>query len=141
VVSRNGNFVVASFSFYQDGAPLCLGRRFNASGGPQDEFQVNSYTTSQQYFPAVALDASGASSWSERRRRSGRSGVGVFGQRFNASGVPSGGRVPDQLLHDGRPLARGDPDKNGNFIVAWAAAARRRLPLASSANANARAFP
>ena len=56
-----GNFVVVWGSQAQDGSSYGIfGQRFNASGsklGP--EFPVNTYTTSDQRYPSVAVDADG----------------------------------------------------------------------------------
>ena len=54
------------------------------------EFQVNSYTTGYQGFPAVASDENGnfVVAWSSGQDGSG---FGVFGQRFSAAGLPQGG--------------------------------------------------
>ena len=54
------------------------------------EFQVNTYTTSYQYFPAVAADADGdfVVVW-ESYRQDG-SGFGVFGQRYTSAGAAVG---------------------------------------------------
>src|SRR3989442_1175714 len=61
-----GNFVVVwqSGNYYgggQDGSALGIfGRRFDSSGAPLGtEFQANTYTTGNQFFPAVASDADG----------------------------------------------------------------------------------
>jgi hypothetical protein len=53
-----GNFVAVWESRYQDGSRSgVFGQRYASNGAPQGtEFQVNTYTTSLQYSPAVAAD-------------------------------------------------------------------------------------
>src|SRR3972149_653080 len=56
-----GNFVVVWNSSPQDGSNSgVFGQRYDDSGNALgSEFQVNSYTTSNQFFPSVASDANG----------------------------------------------------------------------------------
>ncbi len=57
-----GNFVVVWQSVGQDGSGYygIFGQRFDSLGTPQGgEFQVNSYTTSYQFAPAITSDADG----------------------------------------------------------------------------------
>jgi hypothetical protein len=118
----NGNFVVVWLSDGQDGSSYGIfGQRFDASGAPQgSEFQVNSYTTNGQSVPAVAADASGnfVVVW----QGSGQDGsnYGIFGQRFNASGVAQGTefRVNSYTTNDQRPPSVA-ADASGNFVVIW----------------------
>jgi hypothetical protein len=98
-----------------------LGQRFDATGvrlGP--EFQVNSYTTGKQQRPSVAASASGdfVVAWESFGQDGGR--YGVFGQRFNASGVPQGTefRANTSTVDDQMAPTVG-MDKKGGFVVAW----------------------
>lgn len=82
----SGNFVVVWDSWLQDGASYgVIGQRFDSTGvRVGGEFQVNSYTTSNQDSPAVAADGTGNfvvvwESWDQ----DGFDG-GVFGQRLAA---------------------------------------------------------
>ena len=85
-VDASGNFVVVWHSSLQDAAGGVFGQRFDSAGAPVGgEFQINSYTTSQQEYPAVAAEASGNfvvvwDSWGQ----DGFDG-GVFGQRLPAA--------------------------------------------------------
>jgi len=119
----NGNFVVVWGSFRQDASFSwgVFGQRFNAAGLPQGgDFQVNSYTTSYQRYPTVASDANGnfVVVW----QSDGQDGStwGVFGQRFNADGLPQGGEFQVNSYTTDRqsyPAVASDPD--GNFVVVW----------------------
>ena len=87
-VDGAGNFVVVWDSRGQDGSlGGVFAQRFDSAGAAVgSEFQVNSYTTGYQYWPAVAAAAPGdfVVVW----RSSGQDGssLGVFGQRFDAAG-------------------------------------------------------
>ena len=79
-----GNFVVVWRSAGQDGSSWgVFGRAFDSTGMPTcPDFQVNTYTTSYQYRPSVAMDEAGnfVVVW-ESGGQDGSS-IGVFGQRF-----------------------------------------------------------
>ncbi len=123
----NGQFVVAWQS-----APTLLGTGFNvfgrlfdsngaASGG---EFQVSTYTGSNQTMPAAAADADGDFVVAWTSSAADGSGIGnVFMQRFSSSGARVGtdfkvnsfsGSTPDNEV---KPAAAMDAD--GDFVVAW----------------------
>ncbi|MBI3450233.1 MAG: hypothetical protein HY049_15130 [Acidobacteria bacterium] len=83
-MSPAGAFVVAWQSYMQDGSSNgVFAQRFDASGVPAgSEFQVNTYTTNYQSFPAVALRSTGdfVVTWGSYFQ-DGDSG-GIFAQRF-----------------------------------------------------------
>jgi hypothetical protein len=84
--SAAGDFVIVWHSDLQDGADTgVFARRFASSGAAQaQEFQVNSYTSANQFLAAVDLSASGdfVIAW-----QSDQDGdfAGVFAQRFAAA--------------------------------------------------------
>ena len=97
-----------------------FGQRFAADGSPVGgEFQVNSYTTGNQFAYAVACAADGrfAVSWDES---GDGSGFGVFGQRYDATGVPDG---PEFLVNQAtaaeQAMSSVASDRRGKFVVAW----------------------
>jgi hypothetical protein len=108
-----------------------FGQRYDAAGNPAGaEFLVNTYTTSSQYRPRVAMDDAGnfVVVWSSN----GQDGsfAGVFGQRFAASGAPQASefRVNTYTTgyqsgsqYSGLGVARAP---NGEFIVVWDDSAR-----------------
>jgi hypothetical protein len=121
--SANG-FVVVWASLGQDGSSNGIfGQRFDASGARQGaEFQVNSYTTGRQFRPAVASDAGGnfVVAWDSDGPDDE---VGVFGQRFAASGSRLGGEFQVNSHTTGY---QGGPDvtvgATGDFLVVWTGA-------------------
>jgi len=117
-----GNFVVVWRSFTQDGSDFGIfGQRYdsggNAAGG---EFQVNTYTTSQQYDLAVATDGTGnvVVVWTSDEQDGG--GAGVFGQRYDSAGNALGAEFPvnGHATSDQRFSAVA-ADAAGNFVAAW----------------------
>jgi hypothetical protein len=117
-----GNFVVVWCS--TDGTfsgKGIFGQRYAASGallGP--EFRVNTFTTAEQRYPAVAFGGSGnfVVVWTSF----GQDGfdTGVFGRRFAGSGAPLG---PEFRVNSYTTLSQSHPaiaaDSGGNFVVVW----------------------
>ena len=117
-----GNFVVVWRGGGQDGSGSGIfGQRFDAAGAQAGgEFQVNSYTTLDQYSPAVASDDDGNFLVVWKRFANLGSEANIFGQRFAVGGAPAGGEFQINSSTTGypnRPAAAADGQ--GNFIVAW----------------------
>ncbi len=102
-VDADGDFVVVWQSLGQDGSSYgVFGLRYDSGGMAQGgEFQVNTYTTSSQFGPAVAADADGdfVVAWES----SGQDGstFGIFGQRFQSivpPPIPTTSRAAAALL-------------------------------------------
>jgi hypothetical protein len=115
-----GNFVVVWHDTTRDGNGFGIfGRRFSAAGTPLGgDFQVNSYTTGNQWVPRVAsrTDGSFVVVWFGQDGSAG----GVFGRRFDAAGLAEGAEfqintftTADQSVTD---VAL---DASGNFVVVW----------------------
>src|SRR4029077_6014783 len=95
----NGRFIVARTRVPSPEESDVVARRYAADGSPVGiEFQVNTYATGWQRFPAVAADAVGdfVVVWEDAGTytsyRDGSSSA-VFGQRFDSSGS----RVGDEF--------------------------------------------
>ena len=119
---REGNFVVAWTSSLQDGDSYGIfARRFDASGaGIGEEFAVNTYTTSSQNLPAVAMNDSGEFVIVWRSFVPGQLHDWILGQRYDASGMAVGAELS---AHGNFTFSRAWPDvamaENGSFVVVW----------------------
>ena len=84
------------------------------------EFQVNSYTTNLQTSPAPASDGSGNFVVLWQSNGQDGSALGVFGQRFNATGDAQGSEFQvnsyTTSFQFGPSVAS---DANGDFVVVW----------------------
>src|SRR5262245_50183707 len=84
------------------------------------EFQVNTYTTNLQAYTQSAIDADGdfVIVWASRNQDGDE--LGIFGQRYNAAGVPQGIEFQVNSITTARqhnPAVAMDAD--GDFVVAW----------------------
>jgi len=121
-LASGGSFVIAWASTSQDGDGIGVyAKRYNASGVAQgSEFRVNTFTSGDQTNPSVATDSTGnfVIIW-ESQGQDG-SGKGIYGQRYNSSGVAQGSEFlvntftsSDQAY----PFVTRAPA--GNFVVVW----------------------
>ncbi|WP_374498923.1 DUF4347 domain-containing protein [Zoogloea sp.] len=120
-MDASGNFIIAWQSFGQDGNNEGIyAKRYNSSGVVQgSEFHVSTYTTSNQDLPVVAMDTSGnfVIVWESAQDGSGN---GIYGQRYNSSGVAQGGEfrinttTADQQQNPAVTMLAG-----GGFVVTW----------------------
>ena len=98
-----------------------FGQRYASSGTPTGpEFRVNTYTFGLQDHPSVALDSSGNFMLVWQSVPQDGSDHGVYGQRYTASGAPSGSefRVNTYTTYvQQRPSVV--TDSSGNFVVVW----------------------
>ncbi len=122
-VHHGGDFVVVWASEGQDGSESGIyGRRFDASGTPRGgEFRANTYTTGIQFAPSVAVDGDGdfVVVW-ESRYQDG-SGLGVYAQRYNASGEPQGDEFRvNTYVSESQRHATVAMEPDGDFVVVWA---------------------
>jgi len=127
-MDADGDFVVVWQSNGSGGTDTVFysiqGQRFNAAGTAQgSQFQVNTYTTDNQFFPRVALDADGdfAVVWhSYGSGGTDTSSTSVQGQRFNAAGTAQGSQFQ---VNTYTTTAQAFPavamDADGDFVVAW----------------------
>jgi hypothetical protein len=127
-MDSDGDFVVVWYSY---GSPAddssfnsVQGRRFSAAGSPLGpEFQVNTYTTGNQQWPAVAMDAEGnfVVAWTSFGSDNGdASGYSVQAQRFAADGTPQGGNFLVNTFtvdHQGWPAVAMGPE--GEALIVW----------------------
>jgi hypothetical protein len=116
-----GGMAVVWQSIGQDGDGVGIfARRYDSSGLPGSELQVNTYTTSGQLQSTVASDAAGnfVVAWSSYLEDGSLSGI--LGRRFNASGVAQGGEFVVNSYTTGVQIyPAAAADAAGDFVVAW----------------------
>ncbi|MCK4773977.1 MAG: hypothetical protein KAT30_04305, partial [Candidatus Krumholzibacteria bacterium] len=121
-MDSTSNFVVVWQSFLQDGNLWGVyGQRYdNAGAKVGSEFLVNTYTTSMQFYPKVAMSPTGefVVVWISDGQDTG--GYGVYGQRYDNAGAMAGSefRVNTTVAN-----AQTYPDvamnADGKFVVVW----------------------
>src|SRR5262249_16287046 len=96
-------------------------RRFSSSGAPlSGDFRVNTYTTGDQRSPAAAPLPGGGFVVVWQSAGQDGSGLGLFGQRYDAAGTPLGGEFEVNTYTTGDqsdPAVVGGP--GGSFVVTW----------------------
>jgi cysteine-rich repeat protein len=123
--ATDGDFVVVWTSVEQDGNLRgVFGQRYTSTGTALgSEFQVNTYTTSFQYAPAVAVTADGhfVVAWTSYSQDG--DAHGVFGQRYTSTGAGLGSEfqvntytTSSQYEDRGVAVAA---DADGDFVVVW----------------------
>jgi len=117
-----GNFVIAWQSFSQDGSSNSIfAKRYNAAGAVQGaEFQVNTFTTSSQKSPSVAMNSTGSFviAW----QSSGQDGdsYGIYAQRYNAAGTSQGAEFQvNTFTTNSQASPSVSMDTAGDFVVTW----------------------
>jgi hypothetical protein len=97
------------------------GRRYDTAGAPRgSEFRINSYTSGYQMGAIPSFDEAGDSFVSWVSVGQDGDGYGIFGQRYDASGLPRG---PELQINTQTISEQGSPsvasDAQGNVLVAW----------------------
>lgn len=121
-MDATGDFVVTWQSPDQDGSTYGIyAQRYNSAGIAQGgEFRVNTYTTSIQDSPSVAMDHAGDFVITWRSYSQDGSSYGIYAKRFNASGVAQGTEFKVNTFTTG---IQGSPsvavDAAGDFLIAW----------------------
>ncbi len=123
-----GNFIVVWTSFGSSGTDTSnngiQGQRYDAAGAALGaEFQVNSYTTSYQFSPAVAADGQGnfVVVWgSAGSSGTDTSSSSIQGQRYDSAGSALGSQFQvntSTTYNQHQPAVAFDGQ--GDFVVAW----------------------
>src|SRR5205085_5319132 len=119
-----GDYVVAWQSYGQPGGNNSdvYAQRYSAAGVPQGpEFRVNTFTTSDQLRPAVALSPAGdfVIAW-DSLNQPGGNGFDVYAQRYGATGVPLGVEFRvNAVTTNSQKTPAVAADAAGDFVVAW----------------------
>ncbi len=121
--ASSGDFVVVWTNYVgQDGSYAgVFGQRFNKSGAADGgEFQVNTYTTGSQGQPKVSTRTNGDFVVVWRGFSQDGSSAGIFGQRYDASGAPTGAEFQvNTYTTNNQSVPAVAVDRNGDFVVAW----------------------
>ncbi|MEM7587523.1 MAG: hypothetical protein AAF560_29310 [Acidobacteriota bacterium] len=127
-VDSDGDFIVVWASLGSPGTDSAIfsiqGQRFASDGSASGaQFQVNSYTTSSQRSPEVAMDADGdfVIVWeSQGSPGTDSSGYSIQGQRYASDGSTTGAQFQVNAYTSSdqtEPVVGMDSD--GDFVVAW----------------------
>ena len=117
-MDEDGDFVVTWHSFNQDGSNNGVyAQRYDNLGSAQGpEFQVNTFTTSSQISPVVAMDSDGdfVITWTSDGQ------YGVYAQRYNNTGMTQGSefQVNTYTTNSQRSPSIA-MDSDGDFVIAW----------------------
>jgi uncharacterized repeat protein (TIGR01451 family) len=122
-----GSFVVVWTSYGSSGTDgsywSVQGQRYAAGGNPAGgEFQINSYTTDYQWFPAVARHSSGSFVvvWESYGSSGSDTDFSIQGQRYAANGSQQGGEFQVNSYTTGYQIYPDVAvDGSGNFVVVW----------------------
>lgn len=122
----DGGFIVA-WTSNQDpsgGGNGIYAQRYNADGTTNGaEFRVNTYTTSDQSYAAIALLLDGRYVISWQSSGQDGSGTGVYAQMFNADGTTNGAEFRvNTYTSSGQQYAVIAALADGGFIIAWQSA-------------------
>jgi len=119
--AADGSFIVVWTSAQDGSGGSVQGQRYDGSGATLGtEFQINSYTTSSQGFPAVSIASDGdfVVVWVSNAQDG--SVEGVFGQRFDGGGAPVG---TEFQANSYTTDSQRNPDvaaaSDGSFMVVW----------------------
>ncbi|MBX9852717.1 MAG: cadherin domain-containing protein [Cytophagaceae bacterium] len=119
-MDSDGDFVIV-WESNQNVLSDIYAQRYNAAGLPQgSEFQVNTYTTSYQWGVSAAMDNDGdfVIAW-ESFNQDGNS-LGVYAQRYDASGVPQGIEFQvNTYITDNQSEISIGMDSDGDFVITW----------------------
>jgi len=119
-MDSDGDFVVA-WSSSQDPQYGIFARQYNASGeAVSGELHVNTQTAGVQRFPSVAMDDEGDFVVTWQSDDQDGSSYGIYGQRYNASGLKQGTEFQVNTYAQGaQKTTVVAMDSDGDFVVAW----------------------
>jgi hypothetical protein len=121
-MDNSGNFIIGWSTAGQDGDSTGIfAKRYNNTGTAlAAEFGVTTFTANQQHTNRVAMDSAGNSIFTWRSNGQDGSIYGVYGQRYNNSGIRVGTEFQANTQTAGNQYANSATlTPNGDFIVAW----------------------
>lgn len=115
----NGDFAIA-WQSGASGATDIYARRYNSAGVAQgNDFLVNTYTTSVQISPAIAMDSTGNFVVAWHSQQDG-DGYGIYAQRYAAAGSPQGSEFRvNTYTTDNQVTCAVAMNAGGEFVVSW----------------------
>ena len=121
-MDSGGDFVFTWTSPEDGNGSGVYAQRYSSTGAPAgSEFRVNTYTTGNQIFPTVSMDAVGdfVVTWTSYGE-DGSNG-GIYAQRYNTGGVAQGSEFRVNTYTAGTQYFSGvSMDSAGDFAVTWA---------------------
>ncbi len=117
-----GRFVVVWTSEVGDGADSAVfGQRFDAAGVKiGSAFQVNTYTTGDQGYPAIAMDHAGNFVVAWQSAAQDGDSTGIFGQRFNNGAEKVGAEFPiNEYTTSTQREVSVAFERDGGFAAVW----------------------
>ncbi|MCZ8192347.1 MAG: DUF4347 domain-containing protein [Microcystis sp. LE19-338.1B] len=122
-LDADGDFVITWSSYgVQDGSgDGVYAKRYNSAGVVQgSEFQVNTFTTNNQNHTAIAMDADGDFVITWMSDGQDGSGLGIYAQRYNSTGVAQGSEFRvNSVTANNQSYPAIAMDSEGNFAIAW----------------------
>ena len=124
----DGDFVVVWSSMGSHGTDTShtsiQAQRFASDGSALgSEFQVNTFTTDYQNYPAIAMDGSGnfvVAWWSRVLNGMDPASLTVQGQRYASDGTPTGSEFQvNNYTTDAQKFPAVAMDSDGDFVVVW----------------------
>jgi hypothetical protein len=124
-MDADGNFVISWTSHGQDCSSYGIyAQQYNANGTAMgSEFQVNTYTTENQWESSIAMDNDGdfVIVWASYEQDG--SDHGVYAQRYNATGTPQGSEFRVNTSTIGSQIDSSVAmNDEGDFVIVWASA-------------------
>lgn len=120
-IDSTGNYVVTWESDSGATGKAVFAQRFNTSDAKLgSEFRINTYDSSDQIDPAIAMapDGSFVITWSSNNQ-DGNS-YGVYAQRYAADGTKAGGEfIVNTTTNHKQDASAAVMDGSGNFVIVW----------------------
>ncbi|MEZ0372258.1 MAG: fibronectin type III domain-containing protein [Candidatus Sericytochromatia bacterium] len=117
-----GDYVIAWQSYSQEGPNYGVYARHFTSNGIEvgSEFKVNTYSSSSQLSPAVAIDSDGDFVITWMGKGQDGSDYGIFAQRYTSAGLAQGTEFKvNTYTSNGQKFSSVAMDAAGNFVINW----------------------